>query len=77
MSSQINIIKKYNIKAGNLLYFDFDGDGVYTHAAIISSVNAGIKYCEHTKDRRDYPLYSDDNKNASFMILMMRWLYEK
>ena len=72
MSSQINIIKKYNIKVGDLLYFDFDGDGVYTHAAIISSVNAGIKYCAHTKDRRDYPLYSDDNKNASFMILMMR-----
>ena len=72
MSSQINIIKKYNIKAGNLLYFDFDGDGVYTHAAIISSVNAGIKYCAHTKDRRDYPLYSENNKNASFMALMMR-----
>lgn len=60
-----------------MLYFDFDGDGVYTHATIISSVNAEIKYCAHTENRRDYPLYSDDNKNASFMILMMRWLYEK
>ena len=52
MSSQINIIKKYNIKSGDLLYFDFDGDGVYTHAAIISSVNAGIKYCVHTKKQK-------------------------
>lgn len=36
---QDKIIKKYDIKKGDLLYFDDDGDGVYTHASIISSIH--------------------------------------
>ncbi len=35
---QHKIINKYGIKKGDLLYFDGNGDGIYTHASIISSI---------------------------------------
>ena len=37
-SKVTEFINKYGIKKGDLLYFDGNGDGIYTHASIISSI---------------------------------------
>ena len=54
--------KKGIVKPGDLLYWDFLGDGHIGHATLITDVNGSIKYSGHTRDtynsdlRKEYEL---------------------
>lgn len=39
------------VKKGDLLYWDFDGDGKIDHATMITGVDGELKYSGHTDDR--------------------------
>ena len=65
---QHKIINKYGIKKGDLLYFDGNGDGIYTHASIISSIikvkgKKIICYAAHTVNNFNKKLLSNKDKN--------------
>ena len=64
---QHKIINKYGIKKGDLLYFDGNGDGIYTHASIISSIikvkgKKIICYAVHTVNNFNKKLLSNKDK---------------
>jgi hypothetical protein len=64
---QHKIINKYGIKKGDLLYFDGNGDGIYTHASIISSIikvkgKKIICYAAHTVNNFNKKLLSNKDK---------------
>ncbi len=64
---QHKIINKYGIKKCDLLYFDGNGDGIYTHASIISSIikvkgKKIICYAAHTVSRFNKKLLSNKDK---------------
>ena len=42
---------------GDLLYFDGNGDGIYTHASIISSIIKDKKNPKKIKAKKQYCLY--------------------
>ena len=84
---QHKIINKYGIKKGDLLYFDGNGDGIYTHASIISSIikvkgKKIICYAAHTVSRFNKKLLSNKDKknpkknkgkrNSTVCILQMK-----
>ena len=50
-------VSHYNIRPGDLMYFSRDGGKTAYHATIISDVtNDDIKFCAHTKGRKDKEL---------------------
>ncbi len=84
---QHKIINKYGIKKGDLLYFDGNGDGIYTHASIISSIikvkgKKIICYAAHTVNNFNKKLLSNKDKknpkknkgkrNSTVCILQMK-----
>ncbi len=63
------------VKVGDPLYFDDDGNGEPNHAGIISAVNSKsgmICYAAHCKDRkyRSLSLYFTDSKRRVYVICM-------
>jgi hypothetical protein len=66
---------KKGVKAGDLLYWDFDSNGNYSHATIITSVSQeSIGYSGHSSARSDADLLSalDTIPNATLKIVQMR-----
>ena len=66
-SKVTEFINKYGIKKGDLLYFDGNGDGIYTHASIISSIikvkgKKIICYAAHTVNNFNKKLLSNKDK---------------
>ena len=64
---QHKIINKYGIKKGDLLYFDGNGDGIYTHTSIISSIikvkgKKIICYAAHTVNNFNKKLLNNKDK---------------
>jgi len=51
--------KKGIVKPGDLLYWDFLGDGHIRHATLITDVNGSIKYSGHTRDTYNSDLRSE------------------
>ena len=48
-----NIFKSGVVEKGDLLYWDFTGDGEIDHTTVISSVDGELKYTAHTTDKFD------------------------
>jgi len=64
-------LSHYNIKPGDLMYFSRDGGKTAYHTTIISSVmNDDIKYCAHTRGRKDKKL-SEAIGNESVIIVRL------
>ncbi len=72
------IIEEHNIQIGDLVYFDHEDDGIFSHAAIVSKVDDDmIYYAGHTNPQKDreiekYLEIEDDKPNPKIIILKMR-----
>lgn len=58
------------VQPGDLLYFDFDGDGIIDHATIVTKVENGeIYYAGNTVRRFDQPLSeSYESGNCVYIV---------
>jgi len=68
-------ISKYDIRPGDILYWDYTGDGTKDHAAMIVSVDNGrIKYAQHDADKNDGDLGSflDNPRNSRAYTYVVR-----
>ena len=68
-------IEEYNIRPGDLLYWDFEGDGEVSHASMIVSVDNGtIIYAQHTDEKDDGNLnrYLAENKETYVYVVRVR-----
>jgi len=74
VTSSNYMTKMDGVQIGDLLYFDYNGNGIPTHAAIITSISGGIRYAGHTTNRRYQPLDSffEKNPNGKAYILLMK-----
>ena len=68
-------LKKYTVKKGDLLYFDYENDKKMNHATIISSVSkSSIKYSAHTSSRFDRDVKSafDDYSKLRLYVVTIK-----
>ena len=69
------LIKQYNIRKGDLIYMDFDGNGSLDHATMISSIANGktIKYTGHTNSQFDKKISEvfKSNKKCIMKIVVL------
>lgn len=70
---QKEYIKKYNIKEGDIMYFNKNGQETPCHATIISSVSDNvIRYAAHTDAHKLKKLPDSEDANSKVYILKMR-----
>ncbi len=72
-SSISSSISEKKIKAGDLLFFDFDGDGTIDHATVVKSVSSSdLKYSAHTTDEEGRSLKSRYKSGNKVYIVSMK-----
>ena len=72
-TSLSTLIRAYKIQAGDLAYFDDDGNGVPNHATIITKVTSNmIYYSAHTSNRRNYKITNYTNQNYKLKVYIVR-----
>ena len=62
------------VKAGDLLYWDFENDGTYNHATIITGINDKneLLYSGHTKPRNNYSVIDSYEPENKITIVIMK-----
>lgn len=68
--------KSGEIKPGDLLYWDFEGDDIIDHATMITDIdkNGYLKYSGHTVDQYNADVYEglNDFSNVKLHIVKMK-----
>ena len=67
----IELTQRGLIGVADPIYFDYDGDGKYSHAVVASIIfhDGTIGYSAHTNPRMDYPLYHAFERQGENMAI--------
>lgn len=54
MSNTYSVSSVNSLSRGDLIYYDWEGDGIWDHVAIVTEINNGCKVSAHTDNHRDF-----------------------